>query len=77
MSVTLSGQAHVSMSRSQKHEVATRGKQTAKDFTSKSNAIYQTIHRAVVVECYRNIELGVICIAMVIQVGPPDDTTKG
>ena len=41
-----------------------------------SNAIYQTINRAVVIGCYRNIDLGVICIAMVINVVPPNDTTN-
>ena len=30
-----------------------------------------------VVRCYRNIELGIICIAMIIDVVPPNDTTKG
>ena len=30
-----------------------------------------------VVGCYRNIELGVICIAMIIDALPPNDTTKG
>ena len=30
-----------------------------------------------IVGCYRNIELAVICIAMVIDVVPPNGTTKG
>ena len=41
-----------------------------------SNAIHQAINRAVIVGRYRNIELGVICIVMVIDVVPPKDTTK-
>src|SRR4029434_2072185 len=36
--------------------------------------LYQAINRAVVVGCSRNIELGVICIAMIVDVVPHTHT---